>query len=211
MRAGIRAARAVAVLGLVALASGCATRKQLRLGLEAQTQALQAERSERIAGDERLTADINRLRTDLEGLRTEFGAKISLLEEGMQFVMPVHFAYDDATVDATAQPMLTRFAQVVDRHYPGAIVTVEGFADPAGTAAYNRALSQRRADAVRAYLTTQGMVDTRLRAVGYGEDRLVVPGAAGGDFGADLNRRVVFVVETPAGAPSVIPTETTMR
>ena len=46
---------------------------------------------------------------------------------------------------------LDRFANVVQKHYTGAKVTVEGFADPAGSTRYNLALSQRRADAVKAY------------------------------------------------------------
>ena len=40
------------------------------------------------------------------------------------------------------------------------------------------------------------MTDAQLKAIGYGESRQVVAGAERDDTGAELNRRVVFVVET---------------
>lgn len=205
----------VAVVAATLLLGGCATRGQLRRGLEeqaaAQQAALAAERAERVAGDQRLASDIATLRSDLESLRTEFGAIITTLDEGMQFVVPVHFAFDGAEVQAEAQPVLNRFSEVVQRHYAGSLITVEGFADPAGSAAYNKTLSQRRADAVREYLALSGGLPyPQLRAVGYGEERQVVEGAERDEMGAELNRRVVFVVETP---PSVegVPAQTTLR
>jgi peptidoglycan-associated lipoprotein len=180
------------------LSSGClATRGQLRRGLAEQSMALDAERSERLAADQRLSTDMVQLRTDLEGLRKEFGTKITMLEKGMQFAVPVHFAFDRSDVTPDAQPVLGRFSEVVQKYYPGAKITVEGFADPAGTAEYNRRLSQQRADAVRQYLVQQGLPSAQLAIVGYGEERQVVPGASGAREGAELNRRVVFVVETP--------------
>jgi peptidoglycan-associated lipoprotein len=90
------------------------------------------------------------LRTDLQGMRTEFGAKITALEESVEFALPVHFAFDEALVRPEDRAALDRFAQVVQRHYGGAKLTVEGFADPAGSVHYNLDLSRRRADAVRA-------------------------------------------------------------
>ena len=59
-----------------------------------------------------------------------------------------------------------RFAQVVGKYYGGAQITVEGFADPAGSTRYNLGLSKRRADAVREYLVSKGMSDAQLRTIG---------------------------------------------
>jgi outer membrane protein OmpA-like peptidoglycan-associated protein len=53
---------------------------------------------------------------------------------------------------------------------------------------------------VRDFLVTKGLDGAQLRTVGYGKTRLVRPGARAADEGAELNRRVTFVVETPAGA-----------
>lgn len=191
---------ALLLTGLVL--SGCATKGALNRGLAEQRAALDAERTERVAADERLSADLTQLRNDLNTMRTEFGAKISAVENGLSFALPVHFAYDDATVQSDDQAALDRFADIVSRHYTGAVVTVEGFADPNGTRAYNKRLSTQRADAVRSYLMTRN-ISAQVRTVGYGEDRLVVPNAAKDDAGAELNRRVVFVIESPKAQGAV--------
>jgi outer membrane protein OmpA-like peptidoglycan-associated protein len=202
---------AVCLVG-ASLLTGCATRKQLRVGLEEQRTALQAElqaeRSAREAADAGMARDIETLRTDIQGLRTEFGAKITALEEGMRFAFPVHFGFNEATVREEDRAALDRFAQVVQRHYPGSVITVEGFADPAGSSRYNLALSKRRAEAVRTYIVGQGLPDANIRAVGMGEARPVVRGAAGMEPGAEQNRRVVFVVESRGDALAGTPTST---
>ena len=64
---------------------------------------------------------------------------------------------------------------------------------------------------MRQYLASRGGAETQIRAVGYGEDRQVVPGAAGSKYGADLNRRVVFVVESPTAAQAMASTQTVVR
>jgi outer membrane protein OmpA-like peptidoglycan-associated protein len=197
----IRAGSAV-VLAMVSL-SACATQSQLRHGFEVEGQARlaadSAQRAELAAQQTQLTtqqAQIAQLRTDLTALRTEFGAKISEVAEGLRFAMPVHFGYDDASVRQADAAALERFANVARKYYPGSKVTVEGFADPAGTASYNLALSRRRADAVRSFITARGIDGSLVNTVGYGETRLVT--RAERDMpGAELNRRVVFVIETP--------------
>lgn len=199
-----RITRALALPAVLTLGVGaCATKGHVRDALAEQRSQLEAsmaqERSERMAADERLAADLATLRADLQAMRTEFDAEIEAVAQGLQFVLPVHFAYDDATVRAEDMAALQRFADVVNRHYTGAVVTIEGFADPNGPAAYNRALSERRSVSVRDQLIANG-IQAQLRTVGYGEDRLVVPNAAKDDPGAELNRRVVFVIESPAAS-----------
>jgi len=186
---------------MVAL-TACATKgyvnKRVDAQAVAQTAALDSERAARTAGDEANKAEIASLRNDLQGLRTEFGAKIAEVSQGLQFAFPVHFAFNDANVRTEDSAALDRFANVVAKHYTGAKVTVEGFADPAGSKGYNVALSQRRADAVKAYVASKGLDASLINAVGYGKTRQVNPGAWGDQPGAELNRRVVFVIETPA-------------
>ena len=116
-------------------------------------------------------------------------------------LLDVDFDFDDTAIDNEDHAVLDRFARVVQEHYRGSNVTIEGFADPAGSAAYNRRLSERRAESVREYLLDQGLSQERLRAVGYGSERQVVPGAAATTPGAELNRRVVFVIEGPVSEP----------
>jgi peptidoglycan-associated lipoprotein len=193
----------------------CATKGYVKRSLEDQrvgmtssmTQADAQEKTERVAGDEALKTDINgvkadlaALRSDLAGLKTDFNARISVVEGQVKFMMPVHFGFDDAAVRSVDQAALERFAQVAAKHYPGANITIEGFADPAGSTAYNLKLSHERADAVRDYLVTKGLDASLLKTVGYGEQRLVKAGAKRDDAGAELNRRVTFVVESSTDA-----------
>ena len=197
----------------VVLVSGCATSGALRRATEqqqaalaaqksAQETALATERSERAAQDSALAkdlgmvrGDIQALRTELQTLRTDFGAKIAMVEAGLQFDMPVNFAFNSDQVRDEDHAGLNKFAEVVGKYYPGSKVTVEGFADPAGSSRYNLNLSRRRADAVKAYLSSQGLTNNEVATIGYGETRLVTPGAWGDKPGAELNRRVVFVIE----------------
>jgi len=188
---------------------GCATKGSLRTAVDEQRAAtaeqraaLDVERSERIAADERLGRDLAQLRTDMNAMRDDFGAQIAAVANGLQFVLPVHFGFDDATVRQADMAALARFAEVVSKHYPGSVVTVEGFADPSGSRAYNQALSARRAESVRSHLMERG-IQAQVNAVGMNTSRLVVPNAGGDAPGAELNRRVVFVIESPPSSATV--------
>ncbi|HEU4630171.1 MAG TPA: OmpA family protein [Gemmatimonadaceae bacterium] len=202
-------------LASVTLLQACATKGFVReqVGVVRDTLSAQiasevgAERTAREQADEQLRSDIAALRTELQAMRTEFGAKITALEDGLKFAFPVNFAFDDATVRQQDQAALDRFAAVAQKYYPNATITVEGFADPAGSAAYNKELSQRRAESVKSYLVAKGMSDMQLRTVGYGEARQVNQGAQRDDAGAEANRRVVFVIEgVGQSAVAAVPT-----
>ncbi len=205
----------VATLAAAAL-SACATKGFVRKNIETQRVAaageLQGERGARMGADSgirsdlsntnaqvaKVAADLSALRTELQGLRTEFGAKISAMEGQITFAFPVHFDFDNATVRPVDQAALERFATVAAKYYRGAQITVEGFADPAGSAAYNLRLSRNRAEAVREFITTKGLDAALVKTVGYGETRQVRRNASGSSVGAELNRRVTFVIDAPA-------------
>jgi peptidoglycan-associated lipoprotein len=199
----------LAAVALPTLAA-CATTGALRRAREESAAAVASERAQRIASDSALAVsdsvqraelgavrgDVQALRSELQAMKTEFGAKITALENGIQFDMPVNFAFDDANVRSQDQPALNRLAKIVDHYYPGSKMTIEGFADPAGSVAYNLMLSRQRADAVRNYLTSHGLNTVQLASIGYGKARPVTPGASRDMPGAELNRRVVFVIES---------------
>ncbi len=209
----MRQIRNFAIAALAASTLGaCATKGFVRRGLDEQRVALTQEQLARANGDSTLRTDVNGVRTDvasvradiaalrteLSTLRTEFGAKISMIEGQITFALPVHFGFDAAAVRQQDEAALAKFAQVAGAHYKGATITIEGFADPAGSAQYNVQLSQKRADAVREYLVGKGLDNANLKTVGYGKARLVRAGAKKDAPGAELNRRVTFVVDAPS-------------
>jgi peptidoglycan-associated lipoprotein len=190
-------ARALTLVFAAVATSACATKGYVNKRVDAERVAREAGDSTNTREIAAVRTDLTALRGELQTLRTEFGARITAMENSVKFAFPVHFAFDDATVRAEDQAALERFASVVNKFYNGAEITVAGYADPAGNPRYNLALSRRRAESVRAYIVGRGVSDQLVRSVGYGEARQVRPGAAGSAPGAELNRRVVFVIETP--------------
>ena len=55
-------------------------------------------------------------------------------------------------------------------------VVIEGHCDERGTREYNLALGERRADAVRSFLTSSGVRASQIDTVSYGEERPANPG-----------------------------------
>jgi outer membrane protein OmpA-like peptidoglycan-associated protein len=87
----------------------------------------------------------------------------------------VNFEFDSAVLDAQAQATLRRQADWI-RQFPEVRFKVFGHTDLVGSAAYNRNLGLRRAQAVVAYLTTQGISRDRLEAVvSFGQTQPLIP------------------------------------
>lgn len=214
----IRALAAGLAVATVAVATtGCAAKVRQDVfdetvaDLRSEMEELDARVSDNAAGIDDNQAALASLRQDLELLSEELGearAQITELEEGLRFAMPVHFEFDRSEVRPSDLPLLDRFASVVSKYYPNAVVTVEGFADPAGTQQYNQWLSEQRAQNVADYLTgTAGLGTDGIRVAAYGEDRQVIPGAQGPGLEGMENRRVAFVIEfSDASRPAVVAT-----
>ena len=102
----------------------------------------------------------------------------------------VQFRLDSAALTSTAMRDLDQVAVAFNgSQLAASTLTLEGHTDASGGADYNMQLSQRRAEAVVAYLVSRGVAWQRLRAVGYGESR---PLAAYGP--ADARQRRVEIV-----------------
>lgn len=152
------------------------------------------------ANDQKQQQQLDALTQEMQQRFAKYDAQIAEMGGRVRVDTAAHFAFNDATVRDQDKPLLDDFAKVISSHYPGATITVEGFADPAGAKGYNRRLGQRRAEAVRDYLVNSGLSADQLRAVSYGEDsnRQVDRGQSR-DAGAS-NRRVTLVVDFAGNA-----------
>ena len=100
----------------------------------------------------------------------------------------VFFDFDKFDLKPDAQSTLKKQAAWLQK-YPNVAVTVEGHADERGTREYNLALGERRANAVKDYLSALGVAKTRVKTISYGKER---PVALGHDEAAwAQNRRAV--------------------
>ncbi len=97
----------------------------------------------------------------------------------------VRFAFDSSEIDAEAASILNDQVAFLASH-PDARVLVAGHTDERGSREYNHALGERRAQAVRNYLASQGVTDARVETISYGEDR---PVAAGTDEASHAQNR----------------------
>jgi outer membrane protein OmpA-like peptidoglycan-associated protein len=206
-----RATAGLAALGLIATVAGtvgCAStvkREDFNAEIARLREELQAgdrQLGSRIDSTGRALADQQRrldaLEKELQTFRSEYNVSIERMKGMLKFDVPVHFEFDRADLRESDRPVLDRFAGVVRDYYPGAVVTVEGFTDPAGSAAYNRRLGRRRAETVRGYLASAGgLPAARLKVVSYGEarNRQIVPGARGPGARGIENRRVALVID----------------
>lgn len=188
------------ILAFAVLLGGCGYAKVADVDSE-----MARLRQEMHAGDEELSARIDGLdarmrgfEREIQAFRSDFDVTVKRFDNMMSFNVPVHFEFDQSELRPSDRPVLDRFASVVRAYYPNAVVTVEGFTDPAGSEAYNLRLGKARADAVRDYLVTSGgLASDRVRSVSYGKasDRLVAPDASGPGEAGMANRRVALVID----------------
>lgn len=146
--------------------------------------------------DQSLQQQINSLSEAMHSGFAKYDTEITAMQGRISVNSVAHFSFNSSTLTDQDKAELDEFAKIMRAHHTNAIVTVEGFTDPAGSAAYNRRLGLQRADAVRNYLVqTGGMSPDQLRAVSYGQahDRQVKPGAT--HAAGAPNRRATLVID----------------
>lgn len=117
---------------------------------------------------------------------------------------PIRFDYDRDELTPAARAVLKANAAAIKEN-AGWEVLVEGHCDERGTSAYNLALGQRRAKAVRDYYMALGVHGGRVATISFGEERLECQD--GTDACHARNRRGLSKVKTavagkPVGGPA---------
>jgi hypothetical protein len=109
----------------------------------------------------------------------------------------VYFKTDRAVIEARSFALLDNVAAVLRAHATLRI-QVEGHTDSQGNDAYNKGLSQRRTEAVVAYLIRKGIAADRLIAMGFGEETPIADNRT--RVGRAQNRRQSTRAAHPFGA-----------
>ncbi len=88
----------------------------------------------------------------------------------------VFFGYDRYDLTPEGQHTLEMQAEWMKR-YPNVTVTIKGHCDERGTREYNLALGERRASAVKNYLSALGVDAARVKTISYGKEQPAVMGS----------------------------------
>ena len=104
----------------------------------------------------------------------------------------VHFDLNQSVLRPEARTILDQAAQTLKAN-PDVRIQIEGHTSSEASERYNRTLGERRAQAVRLYLMSQGVDASRLDTISYGEDRPKYDNSK--DETRRLNRRAAMVVE----------------
>ena len=119
------------------------------------------------------------------------GTDVDVIRQGDDLVlsMPsgITFATDQSSIQPQFRATLDQVADVL-KEYNQTYVDVYGHTDSTGSDSYNLALSQRRADSVRDYLTMRGVQSARLGTRGFGETQPIASNDT--EEGRAANRRV---------------------
>ena len=103
----------------------------------------------------------------------------------------VLFDFGKYTLRPLAREKLAKISGIV-LAYPSLKLAIEGNTDSVGTEAFNQELSEKRAEAVRNYLTHQGVPESSTTATGFGKTRPIASNDT--SEGRQQNRRVELIV-----------------
>jgi len=181
MRYGIVRTSAVAAVIAVAglAASGCASHKFVR-----QQVATVEEHTTRVEG----TAGeaLNRANAAHKLAEGKFLYEVVLSDDSVKFPTDVH------VLSPEAQQRLAELAGRLKNENKNVYLEIQGYTDSTGTPDYNERLGEQRAEAVRRYLSSQGVALNRMATISYGQDQPVAPNDT--REGRAQNRRVAIVV-----------------
>ena len=162
-----------------------------RAAAEAEQAKLAQEKAAAISDREQAEKDAQALR---ERLKEQLNAILQTRDTARGLIVnmsDVLFDFNQATLKPGAREKLAKMSGIL-LAYPTLRLSVEGHTDSIGTDEYNMTLSQRRADAVRDYLGSNGIDPTNIQAIGMGKADPVASNDTA--EGRQQNRRVEMVV-----------------
>ena len=177
-----------------------ATEAKRKADAEAQRQAELSAAKEGLmqAKEQAAKAEAERVRKAAEALRAQLLEQFNRILETRDTPRGLVVNMGDVLFDtgkfdlrSEAREKLAKLSGIVLAH-PGLKLAIEGYTDSTGSDELNRKLSQDRADAVRGYLTEQGLPQDSVTAQGFGKSEPVADNNTAA--GRQKNRRVEIVV-----------------
>jgi outer membrane protein OmpA-like peptidoglycan-associated protein len=150
----------------------------------AQAQAAQQAAAQAEAEKQQLRATLlEQFNKILPTTDTPQGLKVNMAD--------VLFAFGKYDLKPEAREALAKLSGIVLSH-PGLKLAIDGYTDSVGTDALNQTLSEKRADAVRDYLVSQGIDTGDVSATGFGKANPVADNKTAA--GRQQNRRVEIII-----------------
>jgi peptidoglycan-associated lipoprotein len=129
---------------------------------------------------------------EAERLAEEEAKRAAMMALNMFQSEDLYYDFDSAVLKPMSQEVLQNKANWMNENMDATVI-IEGHCDERGTAAYNLALGERRADAAKEFLVNLGIAADRITTISYGEEKPVDP--AHNEEAWAKNRRAHFVVE----------------
>jgi len=172
--------------------------EKARNDAQKQQQAAEADSDRNRAAAASSDAQLQQALRDREELRARLLQQFNLILETRDTARGLVVNMSDVLFDTgkyTLRPLarekLAKISGVV-LAYPSLKLAIEGNTDSVGTEAFNQELSEKRAEAVRNYLTQQGVPESSTTATGFGKTRPIASNDT--SEGRQQNRRVELIV-----------------
>jgi outer membrane protein OmpA-like peptidoglycan-associated protein len=126
-------------------------------------------------------------------LRKSLDAKIERIGEGILITFNNGLLFDtnSSYLREESKENLQALGKILS-NYADTHVVIEGHTDSTGEDKYNQWLSEKRSNSVKAYLATNGVLETRMKTLGYGESRALQENSTA--EGRQANRRVEVII-----------------
>ena len=163
--------------------AGCAEKKAVVKEGAAQDQQIASDKAAKDAAAKEEADRLARERAEREAAERlarekaskEQVAKVEAATVAADPVKDIYFDFDKSNIRPDAREVLKANADYMLKNSAASII-VEGHCDERGTAEYNMALGQRRAQEAMKYLVNLGVKGSALKAISYGKERPIDPG-----------------------------------
>jgi outer membrane protein OmpA-like peptidoglycan-associated protein len=163
-----------------------ASRLTRAASVDAQLATATARSKKAQEGVDQLQNSIQDLQQNIKGMKTEMSKRGVVLTFSNML-----FDFDKSGLKPGAQQTLAKLAHFLQEHSNNKVL-IEGYTDSSGPKDYNLKLSGQRAESAKQALVDNGISDSRIRTIGYGEQYPVATNST--VTGRQLNRRVVVVI-----------------